>query len=53
MFEVNEYGKVGGRSLVDFLWVEIRTQLGFSDDMFYGNEDGQVESRSLVEFLWV
>ena len=28
MFEVNEYGKVDGRSFVEFLWVKVGTEVG-------------------------
>ena len=31
MFEGNEYGKVYGRSLVDFLWVKFGTEVGPCD----------------------
>ena len=44
MFEVNEDGKVEGRSLVYFLWLEVGTEVGpcdgISDRRYAGKLDG-------------
>ena len=43
MFEVNEDGKVGGRSLVDFLWGEVVTEVGTCDEMLDERDVGKLE----------
>ena len=43
MFEGNKYGKVEGRSLVEFLWVEVGTEVGPCDGISYGMDVGKLE----------
>ena len=38
MFEGNEYGKVDGRSLVEFPWVEFGTEVGSRDGISDGRD---------------
>ena len=43
MFEGNEDGKVGERSLVDLMWVEVGTEVGPCDGMSDGRDFGKME----------
>ena len=43
MFEENEDVKVEGRALVEFIWVEVGTELSPCDGMSYGRDDRKVE----------
>ena len=43
MFEVNEDGKVEGRSLLEFLWVEVGADVGSCDGMSDGRDVVKLE----------
>ena len=43
MFEGNEDGKVERRSLVEFLWLEVGTEVGPCDRMSYGRDVVKLE----------
>ena len=43
MFEVYEYGKVEGSSLVKFLWVEVRTKVEHCGGILDGRDVGKLE----------
>ena len=42
MFEVNEYGKVDGRSFVEFLWVKVGTEVGPCGGISAGRDVGKL-----------
>ena len=43
MFELNQYGKVGGRLFVEFLLVEFGTDVGPCDGMSDGRDAGKLD----------
>ena len=43
VFEVNEDGKVEDRSIVDFLWVKVGTDVDTCDGMSDGRDFGKLE----------
>ena len=43
MFEINEDGKVEVRSIVEFMWLEVGTELGPCDGMSNGRDVGKQE----------